>query len=318
MTVTILMATFNGAKYVAEQLDSILVQTHQDWALIIRDDLSTDQTPSILQKYADADSRIKILSGKGQHGSATLNFSALFDYAYKHPAPYVMFADQDDIWHKNKIEHSLQFIQAQEQSAPASQPILVYGALEYVDTQANVIPQELKMPEALDINMLLTENHAYGCTMMLNRALVEQVIRIPESAENHDYWIALVACALGKAVLNPEKLISYRQHLNNASGNVHRNRFSSRFNRYVKRVDFLLPVFVKNYRMTTAFYRQYKGSLDEDIKQLISGYIQAYKSDILSLMIFMARNNFRKLGRMQTLAHYYTLLHLRRKVLRRV
>ena len=318
MTVTILMATFNGAKYVAAQLDSIIAQTHQDWALIIRDDLSTDQTPFIIQRYAEADSRIKVLSDKGKHGSATLNFSVLFDYAYKHPAPYVMFADQDDIWHENKIEHSLKFIREQEQTASALQPILVYGALEYVDAEANVIPQELKMPEALDINMLLTENHAYGCTMMLNRALVERIICIPETAENHDYWVALVACALGKAVLNPEKLISYRQHAENASGNVHRNRLSSRFNRYVKRVDFLLPVFVKNYIMIESFYRQYRGSLEAKVSQLISGYIRAYKSNLLSLMIFMARNRFRKLGRMQTLAHYYTVLQLRRKVLERV
>jgi len=318
MTVTILMATFNGAKYVEAQLDSILAQTHQDWALIIRDDLSTDQTPSIIQKYAEAESRIKVLSDNGQHGSATLNFSALFDYAYKHPAPYVMFADQDDIWHKNKVAHSLQFIQAQEQTASASQPILVYGALEYVDAKANVIHQELKMPPALDISMLLTGNHAYGCTMTLNRALVEQIIQIPETAENHDYWVALVACAFGKAVLNPEILISYRQHLDNASGNLHRSRLSSRYNRYVKRVDFLLPVFVNNYIMIQAFYRQYKGSLEGQVSQLISGYLKAYKSNPLSLMLFMARNRFRKLGRMQTLAHYYTVLQLRRKVLERL
>jgi rhamnosyltransferase len=318
MTVTILMATFNGAKYIEEQLDSILAQTHQNWELIIRDDLSTDQTPAIIQKYATSDSRIKVLSGNGKHGSATLNFSMLFDYAYKFRTPYVMFADQDDIWKNNKIENSLHFIQAQERAALALQPILVYGALEYVDAGGNVIPQELKMPEALDINMLLAENHAYGCTMILNRALVERIGRIPETAENHDYWVALVACTLGKAVLNPEKLILYRQHADNASGNVHRNRLSARIHRYVKRVDFLLPVFVKNYIMIESFYRQYKGGLEVEVNQLISGYINAYKSNLLSLMVFMARNRCRKLGKMQTLAHYYTLLQLRRKVLRRV
>lgn len=315
MMVTILMATFNGSKYIREQLDSILAQTYQDWELIIRDDLSTDNTLAIVQMYADADSRIKLLSSTGNHGSATLNFSVLFDHAYKHPSPYVMFADQDDVWQHTKIENSLKFIQAQERAALASQPILVYGALEYVDAKGNVIPQELKMPEALDINMLLAENHAYGCTMILNRALVERIGRIPETAENHDYWVALVACTLGKAVLNPEKLILYRQHSDNASGNVHRNRLSARIHRYVKRVDFLLPVFVKNYIMIEAFHRQYKGRLEDHVNQLISGYINAYKRNLLSLMIFMARNKFRKLGRMQTLAHYYTLLQLRRKVL---
>ncbi|GGC65086.1 glycosyl transferase [Pedobacter quisquiliarum] len=311
------MATFNGAKYVAEQLDSILAQTHQDWALIIRDDLSTDQTPSIIQRYAEADSRIKVLSGKGKHGSATLNFSVLFDYAHSLDTPYLMFADQDDVWKPNKIKNSLQFIQERERTAKPSDPILVYGALEYVDEAANIIPQKIRMPESLDFKMLLAENHAYGCTMIFNRALLQQIGHIPDSAENHDYWVALVATAMGKAVLNPEKLIFYRQHSSNASGGVARNRISSRIHRYIKQVDFLLPVFVKNYKMINTFYWGYKERLDENIKQLLAGYIKAYKTDMLSLMIFMVRHNFRKLGMMQTLAHYYTLVQLRRKVLTR-
>jgi glycosyltransferase involved in cell wall biosynthesis len=315
MMVTILMATFNGEKYLSEQLDSILAQTYQDWELVIRDDLSTDNTVSIIHQYVEADSRIKLLSTKGPHGSAAVNFSMLFDYACKLSSPYVMFADQDDIWKHNKVENSLQCIQQQEAQYASAQPILVYGALEYVDAAGNVIPQELKMPEALDVNILLTENHAYGCTMILNRPLVKRIGHIPETAENHDYWVALVACTQGKAILNPEKLILYRQHANNVSGNVHRNKLSSRIHRYIKRVDFLLPVFVKNYKMINSFYRIYKGALDQDTRQLIAGYIRAYKSDILSLVTFMAKNNFRKLGRLQTLAHYYTLLHLRRKVL---
>jgi glycosyltransferase involved in cell wall biosynthesis len=318
MTVTVLMATFNGAKYVAEQLDSIIAQTHQNWELIIRDDLSTDHTLSIIQRYAAADSRIKVMSSAGKHGSATLNFSVLFDYAHEFHTPYLMFADQDDIWKSDKIENSLRFIQEQERRSKHSEPILVYGALEYVDEAANIIPQKIKMPETLDFRMLLTENHAYGCTMILNRALVHQIGHIPDSAENHDYWVALVACAMGKAVLNPEKLILYRQHSDNASGDVHRNRLSARIHRYIKQIDFLLPVFIKNYRMINTFYWSYKESLDENIKKLLAGYIKAYKSDMLSLMVFMVRHNFRKLGMMQTLAHYYTLLQLRRKVLKRV
>jgi rhamnosyltransferase len=315
MMVTILMATFNGSTFIAEQLDSILAQSHQDWELLIRDDLSTDGTVSIIQKYVEADSRIKLLSLDGEHGSATINFSVLFDYAYTLRTPYVMFSDQDDIWKPNKIENSLRFIQKQELKLKQSTPVLVYGSLEYVDAAAQIIPQELKMPGALDFNILLTENHAYGCTMILNRALVDKIVHIPETSENHDYWVALVACTLGKAVLDPDKLILYRQHTSNVSGNVYRSKMSSRVNRYFKQVDFLLPVFVKNYRMIKSFFGIYKDVLDDETRELMAGYITAYNSDIFSLLFFMARNRFRKLGIMQTFAHYYTLLHLRRKVL---
>jgi rhamnosyltransferase len=316
--VTILMATFNGSAYLAEQLDSILAQTCSEWELIIRDDLSTDDTISIIQKYVELDSRIKLLTLEGKHGSATVNFSALFDYAYTLSTPYVMFADQDDIWKNNKIENSLQFIRKQELKSKSIKPVLVYGSIAYVDSVAKVIPQELRMPDVLDFNILLNENHAYGCTMIMNRALVEKIIHIPETSENHDYWVALVACTLGKAVLNPEKLIYYRQHANNVSGNVHRNKLSSRINRYIKRKDFLLPVFVKNYKMINSFYGMYKNCIDLETESLIRGYINAYNSGIFSLMFFMTRNKFRKLGLMQTVAHYYTLLHLRKKVLEQI
>lgn len=318
MMVTILMATFNGAEYLADQLDSILAQSFQDWELIIRDDCSSDRTVAIIEKYVEADSRIKFLPLAGNHGSVTINFSVLFDYARTLNTPYVMFSDQDDIWKKDKIERFLNFIQKQERKLKPSFPILVYGGVEYVDAEAQVIPQELRMPDELDFNNLLTENHAYGCTMILNRALMERVGHIPESAENHDYWVALVACALGKAILNPEKLIGYRQHANNVSGNVHRNRLSSRLNRYIKHLDTLLPVFVKNYKMVNAFYAIYKNELNAETSALVAGYIKAYESGVGSLLYFMVRNKLRKLGLMQTFAHYYMLLHLRSKVLRRL
>jgi len=315
MMVTILMATFNGAKYISEQLDSILAQTYTDWELIIRDDLSTDQTLSIIWKYVEADSRIKLLPSTGPHGSAVQNFSMLFDYAVTLSTPYIMFADQDDVWKTNKVESSIAYIQRQESRTTSSYPILIYGALQYVDTKGHIIPQKLNMPAALNVRMLLTENHAYGCTMILNRALVQQIGHIPVTAENHDYWVALVACTLGNAVLNPEILISYRQHANNVSGNVHRNRLSSRMHRYIKKVDFLLPVFVKNFNMINAYYNIYRAALDSETRALIGEYITAYKSDVRSLMSFMVKNNIRKFGRLQTLAHYYTIVQLRRKVL---
>jgi glycosyltransferase involved in cell wall biosynthesis len=95
MMVTILMATFNGAEYLTEQLHSIITQSYTDWELIIRDDCSSDLTVAIIEKYVRADSRIKLLPLAGKHGSATTNFSVLFDYARGLDTPYVMFADQE-------------------------------------------------------------------------------------------------------------------------------------------------------------------------------------------------------------------------------
>jgi rhamnosyltransferase len=315
MMVTVLMATYNGAEFIREQLDSILAQTHSGWELLIRDDQSTDETVAIVEAYAAKDSRIKLLDLPGAHGSSVINFSVLFDYAYAEGAAYLMFTDQDDVWKPNKIGDSLQFMQQKEQVPGAAAPILTYSLLEYVDRNGVVIPQELPMPATLTMRMLLCENHAYGCTMMLNRALIGKVVHIPVSVENHDYWIALVACGLGKSFLNPEKLIQYRQHEKNVSGNVYRNRFSARLFRYVKQVDYLLPVFVKNLNMVQTFYAAYSKSLTAETERLTSGYLHAYQRDTFALFLFMLGNKLRKLGFMQTFAHYFITLRLRKRVI---
>jgi rhamnosyltransferase len=315
MMVTVLMATYNGAEFLAEQLDSLLAQTHSEWQLLIRDDQSTDGTVSIVKAYEAKDSRIQYLDLPGPHGSSVANFSVLFDYAYAADCTYVMFADQDDIWKANKIADSLAFMQQQEQVNGLEEPLLMYSLLEYVDERGSVIPVTLDVPDTLSMQMLLCENHAYGCTMILNRALIRKVVHIPVSAENHDYWVALVACGMGRGFLNPASLIYYRQHENNVSGNVYRNKFSARLYRYVKKVDYLLPVFIRNLNMVHTFYESYRESLPRELEGLTSGYLRAYKRSSFSLITFMLRSKLRKLGLMQSFAHYFITLQLRKRVI---
>lgn len=315
MMVTVLMATYNGAGFLAEQLDSLLAQTHLDWQLLVRDDLSTDGTVAIVEAYAAKDLRIKLLDLPGAHGSSVANFSVLFDYAYAAEAAYVMFADQDDIWKANKIADSLAAMQRQEQAAGLEAPLLMYSLLEYVDDRGSAIPVTLHIPETLSMRRLLCENHAYGCTMILNQALIRKIVHIPVSAENHDYWVALVATGLGKASLIPKSLIYYRQHENNVSGNVYRNKLSARLYRYVKQADYLLPVFVKNLDMVHSFDESYCKSLTPEIEGLISGYLRAYQRSSFRLFKFMLRNKLRKLGFLQSFAHYFITLLLRKQVI---
>ena len=315
MRVTILMATYNGAAFIEQQINSILEQSYQDWELIIRDDRSTDRTVEIIKTYVKKDRRIKLLELPGKHGSAVLNFSALFAYAVKIDAAYVMFSDQDDIWKANKVESSLRFIQEQESVLNNLTPLLVYSSLQYVDVHGHRISRKLHMPSYLDMRMLLCENHAYGCTMILNNALLKQTGDIPHLAENHDYWIALVACAFGKAVHNPEQLLFYRQHSHNVSGNVGRSKLNSRLFRYVRRVNHMLPVFVKNLRMIKGFYIRYSASFEPEVGALISGYLRAFEKTSFRLFLFMSWNRLRKLKVLQSLTHYYIVARLREETL---
>lgn len=314
MKVTILMAAFNGSRYIREQLDSICRQSYTDWELLVRDDRSQDNTLSILKEYELKDKRIRLITSGELYGSSVSNFSQLFDCAANIKESYFMFSDQDDIWHEDKIKVSVNYIQQIEQRMQDKSPVLVYGGFNFVDEHGAPIAKQVQMPEKLALTGLLTENHAYGCTMIFNRGLYEKVGHIPATAENHDYWIALVAAAFGTTALNPQKLINYRQHGQNASGTVERSSANSRIGRYIKNVNYLLPVLIRNFNMMKTFYVSYTGSFSSQQDQLIGGYIRTYQKNNFSLLAFLISNRIQKKGILQNLAHYYVLLHLRSKV----
>lgn len=104
--VTILMATYNGHKYIQEQIDSILKQTHQNFELIIQDDCSTDSTLDIVNRYAKKDDRIKVYCNEKNLGY-TNNFMALLEKAQ---GEYIFLSDQDDVWLEDKIAYNISII----------------------------------------------------------------------------------------------------------------------------------------------------------------------------------------------------------------
>lgn len=312
--VIILMATYNGAAFLKQQLGSIVSQTYQNWQLYIRDDQSTDDTLAILNLYALADKRIQILQLEGPHGSPALNFGVLFNHVSTRQFDFLMFADQDDIWHANKIELSLQFIQSLAQSETPNTPLLVYTKFQFIDEKDAEIKQTLEMPPELTLPILLSGNYAYGCTMLLNKALVAKV-NLPTTVAYHDYWIALVACAFGKSVLLPQQLVGYRQHSHNSSTNLQSRSAAARFQRYLQVPTSRLPNLMKQHQMFNLFFSLYKHQLTAKKRDLIQGYLKALHQSSLGLIAYMLRNNFRKMGLLPTLAHYFILVRLREKII---
>jgi glycosyltransferase involved in cell wall biosynthesis len=221
-TVDILLATYNGAAYLPQQLDSLFAQSHQNWRLIVRDDGSGDNTLNLLREArAQHPNRIRIIEDdKGSLG-ATHNFGELLCYS---TAAYIMFCDQDDVWLPNKIAVSLQRIVQLEQQHGRAKPILVYTDQKLVDEKLNKISASLWSEAKLNPqqgqtwNRLLIDNVASGCTMLFNRALCDVVTPIPKDATIHDWWVALIASLLG--VIEPiyEPTILYRLHQNNVVG----------------------------------------------------------------------------------------------------
>ena len=222
-TVLVLLATYNGEKFVREMIDSVLAQDFEDIKIILSDDCSKDSTAAILDEYADN------FPGKITHYRSGLRFGCAQKHFMHllqnfHNAPYVMFCDQDDVWHKDKIRLTLEKMKKTEGEECA--PSLVHTDLRVVDGSLNEIAPSFCENSVIDgnrvaLNQLLVQNVVTGCTMMLNRPLANLATSKQGGEDEmlmHDWWLAILAAAVGKIAFLNTPTIDYRQHGNNSVG----------------------------------------------------------------------------------------------------
>lgn len=215
--VDILLATYNGEKYLVEQLESILSQTYSNFRLLISDDFSTDGTRKILEEYKKKDDRIQLFF-QGKNLGVIKNFEYLLK---KVESKYYMLSDQDDIWKENKIERSVEKLEISESD-------LVYTDLEVVDENLNVTYKSYwklkgiykKVKKYNNFQALYLNNFVTGCTLISKKEFIKDILPLPNTSKFvlHDYWIALVISQKGKISYIEEPLIKYRQHKNNKIG----------------------------------------------------------------------------------------------------
>ena len=227
--IAILLPTWNGEEFLAEQLDSLLAQTYQNFAVVIRDDGSTDGTRGLIAQYAAAHPHhIHVLVSDGQNLGARGSFSCLMNYALQHKQTLgmeralLMFCDQDDVWVPHKIAVSMQRMQALQEKHPGA-PALVHSDLRVVDEQLNLIAPSFVAYQGLEplrnnFGRMIVSNTVTGCTALLNEELVLLACPVPAGAVMHDWWLALVASAFGHLDYIDEALVEYRQHGRNTIG----------------------------------------------------------------------------------------------------
>lgn len=218
------MAVYNGKPYLAEQLDSIIAQSFSDWELLVSDDNSSDGSIEIVQDYCKRDPRIHIVLQDEHYGSAKSHFMALTKEA---DAPYVMYADQDDVWDPDKISLTLKELKTAEMQGGVNPPLLACTDLRLVDNNLRPISPSLLEysnmdASKLDFGYFLASCLVTGCTMMINRSLL---LLLQEDCNEdhimmHDWWASLVASAFGKVIYLNTQTISYRQHGDNSVGAV--------------------------------------------------------------------------------------------------
>ena len=235
--ITILMATCNGAQFLAAQLDSLLVQTHCNWSLVVSDDGSCDATLPILHAFDRAHPRHKLRLITGPClGSAAQNFMSLLTREDL-PRGSVALADQDDVWLPCKLARAMCHLQHLPDAVPA-----IYGAGSAL-TDANLVPLRQKSEPMIlpSFRNALVQNIFSGHSMALNSAALDLIkaVGAPPRIEFHDWWLyQLVAGAGGNCVLDDAKTVLYRQHGGNSFGTSHSVRGALKRVQHLARNDY--------------------------------------------------------------------------------
>lgn len=210
--VQVLLSSYNGEKYIVDQLDSILRQTDVEVHCYIRDDGSTDNTLDILHKYQNNNKNIKVI--KGVNIGYKASFMQLLEMSDEFE--YYAFSDQDDIWMPNKLISAIKKIENSNKNVASlycSNCTVVDESLNYIRNlhdNENIIPHKGKA---------LVQGFAHGCTMVLNKKARDLVLKHPYKGDQpHDFWIPLLMIYLGQVIYDKNSYILYRQHTNNVFG----------------------------------------------------------------------------------------------------
>lgn len=222
-TVNVLMSTYNGERFLREQIDSILAQQNVKVHLIIRDDGSTDSTCKILREY-EKNENVQIIYGKTNLGPANAFMTLLYNADL---ADYYAFADQDDIWLGDKLISTIHKMEREKEDDKNSVDVKLLGVCNQllIDEKGLVIGKRSIHQQNTKLLSILFGNELSGCSMVINRALREYVIdpiHRPDARllqlRMHDTWMALTAASVGKICITKEPKILYRQHGANVVG----------------------------------------------------------------------------------------------------
>ncbi len=205
--ISIVLCTYNGEKYLSEQLQTLTGQTFPFYELIICDDASTDSTVSILQNFAETDKRVKIFQNKNN-----LGFNKNFETAIGHSGGnWIAPADQDDIWELNKLDSMVKDIHP-------GVTLVHCNSAKFSGTDISskkVYPRYQKFCGA-DARPLFLYNTIEGHAMLLHRSVVDASFPIPANIY-FDWWLGFHAALLGTVVWNKNYLVNRRMHESNAS-----------------------------------------------------------------------------------------------------
>lgn len=263
MLVTVLMSTYNGEKYLREQLDSILNQKNVEIKLVVRDDGSTDHTIDILREYGEKYPYISITVGDKNLRPCKSFFQMICNNS---DCDYYALSDQDDIWDDDKLACAVRMLEKVDQSKPA----MYFSNLRIVDHNNHFYRNSHNRRRDMnDKYRTLIETAATGCTIVYNRRLAEIASKVmPKDFSMHDTWIYMTCAFFGNVVYDYTPHINYRQHENNVIGAQLRKKAVSRLSTEIKR--FFNRNLQPKYDNSVEFLREFGTVLEvEDLTKVL-------------------------------------------------
>lgn len=305
--VNIIMAAYNGEKYIKDQIESITHNSFKNWMLWIFDDGSTDKTNLIIEDYINRyPNKIKYFKNNLNKG-VTRNFLEGVKLVVDHNNldenekihnQYYMFCDQDDVWMPEKIYKTLKQMKKAEKKYGCQNPIAAFTDAIVVDEKLNIQQSSFYKTSNLNTNRrdlphMLMENKLIGCTVMFNESLASKLDSIPNNARYHDWWVALIASSFGYITYLKEGTLLYRQHGNNVVGNQNflsyvKNRISS-----LRRQREILD---KTMRQAQEFYDIFENELTGNKKELVYHFAHLKENSWFMKRKIIMENKYFKTG----------------------
>ena len=287
--VLVLMSTYNGERFLKEQIDSILSQEGVDVRLLVRDDGSKDQTQAILSDYA---SKHQNISWKAcENVGFVKSFSALVSMALASdsPADFYAFADQDDIWMPHKLATACSVLSMKDNAKPH---LFTSNSMQ-IDAEGHELGLFHKGPEPkFRKGNVLVFGTEQGCSMVFNRKAMELYAECEPKLTWHDRWMYHICYFLGSVTYDHRPLFYYRRHENNALANHHAGSLEGERSKIIRvyRILFVEPPVTNHVEMAQEFYDHFGSRLNEADRRLFRRFVRSRKSVVSKIYMLFSRH----------------------------
>lgn len=301
--IDIIMATYNGEEYIEAQIYSLLSQSFKNWNLYVYDDCSVDSTADIVKKIVGLDKRIHLIENKKKHGMCFDVFNGI----KKSNAEYVVLCDQDDLWFDNKLEVLFDNIHSLDKTCP----VLLFGRGYQYDQYTKKIIGRINMnsPNTLS-DYLILNGGIQGCSMIMNRSLINLITKYKCDVAMHDHFISTLAFSFGLVRAVDADLILYRKHNNNITSAIHGGMINKAL-KYIKSRKYFIDEL--HYDAINSIYESIKEDISiskrnefelylklpreskiKKIKYLISNRVRVSNSIVIPVILCLLQDSFGK------------------------